>query len=59
MEQFKRLEKGRTSLATERFNFLMDVRKTLGFERFQRIKMLHGKLRQERRHKNREHSGRE
>ncbi len=50
MEQFKRLEKARTGLATERFNFVMQVRETLGFERFQRIKMFHCKLRQEKSH---------
>jgi Spy/CpxP family protein refolding chaperone len=59
MEQFKRLEKARTDLAAERFNFVMYVRETLGFERFQRIKMFHGKLRREKRHRAMEHPGRD
>jgi uncharacterized membrane protein len=45
MEQFKRLEKARGNLSTERFNFIPGVRKTIGFERFQRLKMFHQKLR--------------
>ena len=45
MEQFTRLEKARTNLSTERFNFLLQVRKILGPERFQRLKMFYGKSR--------------
>ncbi len=47
MEQFKRLEKARVNLNTERFNFILEVRKTIGLERFQRLKMLHEKMRRE------------
>lgn len=47
MEQFKRLEKARGNLSTERFNFILGVRKTIGLERFQRLKMFHQKLRRE------------
>ena len=41
MKQFQRLEGARADLSTERFNFLIQVRKTLGYERFQQIKMLY------------------
>ena len=43
MEQFTKLEKARTNLSTERFSFLLQVRKILGSERFQRLKMFYGK----------------
>jgi Spy/CpxP family protein refolding chaperone len=45
MEQFKKLEKARASLSSERFNFLIQVRKILGLDRFQRIKMFYRKSR--------------
>ena len=47
MEQFKKLERARGNLSTERFNFILGVRKTIGLERFQRLKMFHQKLRRE------------
>ena len=50
MGQFKRLENARANLGTERFNLLLKVRKTIGFERFQRLKMFHQKMRRERIH---------
>ncbi len=50
-EQFKKLEKARASLAGEHFNFLIQVRKILGNERFQRIKMFYGKLRHQKMHR--------
>jgi len=34
MEQFKKLEAARANLAAERFGFVLEVRKILGFERF-------------------------
>jgi hypothetical protein len=34
MEQFKKLEAARSNLSAERFGFVMEVRKILGFERF-------------------------
>jgi Spy/CpxP family protein refolding chaperone len=37
-EQFKKLESARADLAAERFGFVMEVRKILGFERFQKMK---------------------
>ena len=45
MEQFKKLEKARSSLASERLRFLIQVRKILGLDRFQRIKMFYRKSR--------------
>jgi Spy/CpxP family protein refolding chaperone len=38
MQQFTKLEKGRTELARERFSFLLEVRKVLGQERYQVLK---------------------
>jgi len=38
MEQFKKLEAARANLAAERFEFVLEVRKIIGFERFQQIK---------------------
>jgi len=38
IEQFKQMNSARDSLATERFRFLLDVRKLLGAERFQQLK---------------------
>lgn len=49
MEQFKRVESARNRLATERFSFLIQVRKILGFERYQNLKMLYEKFRHQKR----------
>ena len=49
MEQFKRMESARNHLATERFRFLIQVRKTLGFERYQNLKMLYERFRHQKR----------
>jgi len=57
MEQFKKLEKARTNLSTERFSFLLQVRKILGSERFQHVKMFYGKSRQKRMRRNMEGPG--
>jgi len=38
MQQFTKLEKARTELSRERFNFLVEVRKILGQERYQTLK---------------------
>lgn len=38
MDQFKKLEAARSDLAAERFGFVMEVRKILGSERFQKMK---------------------
>jgi len=45
MKQFKKLEKARLDLSTERFSFLLQVRKILGPERFRHVKMFYSKLR--------------
>ncbi len=37
MEQFKKLESARANLSAERFGFVMEVRKILGFDRFQQL----------------------
>lgn len=49
MEQFRRVESARNRLATERFGFLLQVRKVLGFERYQNLKMLFDRFRHQRR----------
>lgn len=38
MAQFTRLEKARQDLSSERFRFLLEVRKIMGLQRFQAIK---------------------
>ena len=38
VQQFKKLEAARANLATERFNYFLQVRKTIGYERFQNLK---------------------
>ena len=38
MAQFRRLEKARQDLSSERFRFLLEVRKIMGLQRFQAIK---------------------
>jgi hypothetical protein len=40
MGQFRRLEKARQDLSSERFRFLLEVRKIMGLQRFQTIKMV-------------------
>jgi hypothetical protein len=40
MAQFLRLEKARQDLSSERFRFLLEVRKIMGLQRFQTIKMV-------------------
>ena len=39
--QFARLEKARSQLASERSRFLVEVRKILGHNRFQRLKQIY------------------
>jgi hypothetical protein len=39
MAQFRKLEKAREDLSSERFRFLLEVRKIMGLQRFQTIKM--------------------
>lgn len=56
MEQFKKLEKARAGLSSERFSFLVQVRKILGLERFQRLKMFYGKLRHQKVRRNMENA---
>ena len=38
LNQFKKVQDARTNLALERFGFLIEVRKLLGYERFQELK---------------------
>jgi Spy/CpxP family protein refolding chaperone len=46
--QFRKLEKEREKLASERFDFVMNVRKIMGKERFRKMKMFHEKTRHDR-----------
>jgi hypothetical protein len=39
MAQFRKLEKAREDLSSERFRFLLEVRRIMGLQRFQMIKM--------------------
>ncbi len=45
MERFKRLEDARANLATERFRFVLEVRKMIGYDRFQSLKTFFTRLR--------------
>ena len=47
--QFNKLEKARTKLSDERFNFLINTRKILGNERFQDVKRIYQNERKKRR----------
>ncbi len=40
LSQYQKLEKARTALGTERFRFLIKVRKIVGYEKFQQLMML-------------------
>ena len=44
LEQFKKHEAERSAIATDRFQFLVDVRRILGRERYQRLKTLYKEL---------------
>jgi Spy/CpxP family protein refolding chaperone len=44
MAQFSKLEKARSDLANERFRYLLEARKTLGFDRYQQLKVLFGEF---------------
>lgn len=44
LEQFKKHEAERSAIATERFRFLVNVRKILGRERYQRLKAFYEEL---------------
>lgn len=62
MAQFTKLEKARADLSKERFHYLVQVRKTLGPERFQTIKSFRKKMfrekiaRHKKQHKKRQHN---
>jgi hypothetical protein len=51
LEQFKNLEKARSSIALERLQFLIKVREILGMKRFREISSSMDNLRKERRKK--------
>ncbi|MFC1813202.1 Spy/CpxP family protein refolding chaperone [Thermodesulfobacteriota bacterium] len=57
MIRFKKLETARANLAAERFKFILEVRKIIGFERFQQLKTSFKGFRQERRQKDRGERG--
>ena len=48
MDQFKKLEQARGGLATERFRFLLKIRQTLGYNRFQELKMMFREFKEKR-----------
>jgi Spy/CpxP family protein refolding chaperone len=45
LNQSKRLEQARSVLSTERFQFFLDIRKLLGFDRYQQLKSMYRTLR--------------
>lgn len=47
MEEFEKVKVARSNLATERFRFLLDVRRILGSDRYQRLKALFREIRKE------------
>jgi len=59
MERFKKLETARANLATERFGFILEVRKIIGFERFQQLKIAFKGFRQKRHQRDRGARGRQ
>jgi len=48
LKQSKKLEQARSNLSTERFHFFLDVRKLLGFDRYQQLKSMYQTMRQKR-----------
>lgn len=50
LNQSKRLEQARSKLSTERFQFFLDIRKLLGFDRYQQLKSMYRTLRQDRKY---------
>ena len=48
LNQSQRLEQARSNLSSERFHFFLDVRKLLGFDRYQQLKSMHQTMRQKR-----------
>ena len=59
MKQFDKLEGALNALSTERFRFLLQVRKTVGFERFQKLKVMHREFRRNKIGRDREHRPRQ
>ncbi|MBW1983246.1 MAG: hypothetical protein JRI53_00880 [Deltaproteobacteria bacterium] len=48
LNQSKKLEQARSNLSTERFYFFLDIRKLLGFDRYQQLKSIYQTMRQKR-----------
>jgi len=48
LNQSQRLEHARSNLSSERFHFFLDVRKLLGFDRYQQLKSMYQTMRQKR-----------
>jgi len=57
MEQFKKMESSKNRLSTEYFRFLLQVRKILGFERYQDLKMKYKTFRQQKKLRLQKHPG--
>jgi len=45
MDRYRKVQNARTTLALERFKFVVEVRKLMGFERFQQLKEKYRQLR--------------
>jgi len=50
MKRFSQMENARTRLATERFRFIIEVRKTIGLERYRTLKTSFDRFRKQMRH---------
>ncbi len=48
MEQFKKLETARAALTEEKFRFVIEARKLLGYERYQQLKSIYQDMRDQR-----------
>jgi len=51
MKRFGQMENARTRLAAERFRFIIEVRKTIGLERYRTLKTSFDKFRKQMRHR--------
>jgi Spy/CpxP family protein refolding chaperone len=51
MAQFRRMEQARTEMGAERFKFLVQVRKLLGYDRYQKLKAMFHEFREKHHHR--------
>ena len=56
LEQYRKMENQRVTLATENFRFVLQVRKVIGYDRFEDLKKIVEMLRQQKQRRNSESS---